>query len=99
MAKFQRYAATLLVAVSVAACGDDYLTTQPQTILTDEQVWGDPARVLGVISNFYSRMPQTIGLGQGQYEDMAAYDDALWSSGTGWENRNQYVDYPYNRWT
>lgn len=99
MAKFQRYAATLLLAVSVAACSDDYLTTQPQTILTDEQVWGDPARVLGVISNFYSRMPQTIGLGQGQYEDMAAYDDALWSSGTGWENRNQYVDYGYNRWT
>lgn len=99
MAKFQRYAATLLLAVSVAACDDSYLTTQPQTILTDEQVWGDPARVLGVLSNFYSRMPQTIGLQQGQYEDMAAYDDALWSSGTGWENRNQYIDYPYNRWT
>ncbi len=98
MAKFHKYAATLLLAVSVAGCGD-YLTTQPQTILTDEQVWGDPARVLGVVSNFYSRIPQTIGLQQGQYEDMTAYDDALWSSGTGWENRNQYVNYGYNRWT
>lgn len=99
MAKFQRFAATLLLAVSVSGCSEDYLTTQPQTILTDETVWGDPARVLGVVSNYYSRMPQVLGLQQGQYEDMAAYDEALWSSGTGWENRNQMLNYGYNRWT
>src|SRR5688500_7865946 len=81
MAKFQRFAATLLLAVTVSGCSDDFLTTQPQTILTDDQVWADPARVLGVVSNFYSRMPQELGLQQGQYEDMTAYDEALWSSG------------------
>lgn len=87
------------MTMAVVGCSDDYLTTNPQTILTDEQVWGDPDRVLGVIANYYSRMPQELGLEQGQYEDMTAYDDAIWSSGTGWESRNQLVNYSYNRWT
>jgi starch-binding outer membrane protein, SusD/RagB family len=93
-----RKLALLLVAASATACSDDYLVTEPQTILTDEAVWGSPAMVLGVIANYYNRLPQYHGLQQGQYEDMTAFDDAMWSSGTGWENRNQYVNYAYGLW-
>ena len=98
MAKFRSLAAVML-GLAMAGCSEDYLTTSPQTILTDEQVWGEPARVLGVLSNFYNRLPRHIGLEQGQYENMATYDEAIWSSGTGWEGRNQMLNYGYGQWT
>ncbi len=99
MTIMRRLGMIALLVPFLGACSDDYLVTEPQTILTDDAVWGSPTMILGVLANYYDRLPQHLGLGQGQYEDMTAYDEAMWSSGTGWENRNQYVDYPYNRWT
>lgn len=99
MAKTLRLRMAVLLLALLPGCGGDYLTTQPQTILTDEQVWSNPTMILGVMANYYNRIPQVLGLGQGQYEDMTAYDEAIWSSGTGWENRNQIIQYAFNRWT
>jgi starch-binding outer membrane protein, SusD/RagB family len=94
----------LAVAGGLTACADDHLTTQPQTILTDEQVWTDPNMIRGAIADFYGRLPQYMSFGgQTEVEAFAAYDEALWSGiitlgGTVNRNPNLLAGYPYDRW-
>jgi starch-binding outer membrane protein, SusD/RagB family len=88
-----------VMAVTLAACIDEYLTTQPQTIVTDELVWTDPAMVRGVIADFYGRLPQYLTFGPVPTA-FAAYDEAIWSgiiTVPGAPNALQV--YPYNRWS
>lgn len=97
----------LLVALVglLAACWDDYLTTEPRTILTDDVVWTDPNIIRGVIADFYGRLPQGQGFGGVQSRvglDVTAYDEALWSGITsvGEEGTpNQILQYANDRWT
>ena len=109
----RRFTRTLLLVPLVAllsACGD-WLTTEPQTVLTDEQVWRDPKLVTSVLADYYNRLPKHTDFG-GAYvcgstsnycgwKDYAAYDEAIWS-GVGnfdFEVRNSIVNYPYSRWS
>lgn len=65
----------LTLAASVAGC-DGWLTTEPQTILTDEQVWSDPTLVVSVLADYYDRIPQREGpQGGGQLGTWGAWGD------------------------
>lgn len=95
----------------LSGCADDWLTTEPQTILTDEQVWTDPRLIEAVLADLYSRLPKHTDFG-GPYncgsasaycgwKDYTSYDEAIWS-GVGnfdFEFRNSLVNYPYQRWS
>ena len=51
------------LVAALAACGDDVLNTEPQTILTDEQVWGDPNLIRSVLADYYNRLPRHTDFG------------------------------------
>jgi starch-binding outer membrane protein, SusD/RagB family len=88
----------IVLALSLTGCLDEHLTTQPQTILTDDQIWTQPRLISNVLADFYARLPETAGLETGQWEDMAAYDEAVYS-GIGLvaqgENRNTRSEIPF----
>ena len=71
----------LAVVGSLAAC-DDFLVTEPQTIITDEQVWSNTALITNVLANFYDRIPINQGLPNGNFEDFAQLDEGVWSGVT-----------------
>lgn len=88
--------AEIALIASLVAC-DDFLTTEPQTIITDDQVWSDPALITNVLANFYDRLPTHQNLPNGDFEDFANYDEAVWSGVTaGAQARNSAANYPYN---
>ena len=66
------------VLLSTSGC-TDWLTTEPQTILTDEQVWGDPSLVLSVLADYYDRIPIYQGLPNANWPEFTAFDEALYS--------------------
>jgi starch-binding outer membrane protein, SusD/RagB family len=86
-----------LLATMIASC-DDWLERKPTNVLTDEQVWNDPDLILGVLSNFYDRLPAHVSLTAG-WPEMAAYDEAMWSGLSNNNFLNNYVNYPTTRWT
>src|SRR5688500_9411732 len=45
----------------LGGCLDDYLATEPRTILTDEQLWSDPQLVVSVLADYYDRIPLDFG--------------------------------------
>src|SRR5690554_4663930 len=100
-----RALAVLALVAFLPACGDDYLTTEPETILTDEIVWTDPNLIVGVLADFYDRLPQYQGYHGVQSRvgmEQTSYDEALWSGITsvGAEGTpNQILEYANNRWT
>lgn len=90
MRLLHRIGALVVVAASVAGCLDDHLTTEPPTILTDEQVWTNPSMIRGVIANYYTRMPDYMNL-EG-FTNFSQFDEALYS---GIDNQGS-LDYPYS---
>lgn len=94
-------AALAALATSVTACEWMDLDIEPQTILTDDQVWGQPDLITGVIADYYGRLPFHTGFeSQDDRTTMAAYDDAIFSGIDNLEFLNNYVEYPYDfdRW-
>jgi hypothetical protein len=102
---------SLAFLLSLSACADELLDTEPQTILTDDRVWGDPSLVRSVLADYYSRLPRHTDFGvPGNcgnmtlycgWKDYASYDEAIWS-GVGnfdYEIRNTILNYPYLRWS
>lgn len=86
----------IALVVSLAAC-DDFLTTEPQTIVTDERIWNNETLVKNVLANFYDRLPTHQNLTNGEFEDFANYDEAVWSGVTaGAQARNSASNYPYD---
>lgn len=96
------------------ACSDGVLETQPEEILTDEQVWSNPDRITNALADYYDRLPKHADLdgpgGNCDYDDpdvycgwfdKAVYDDAMWSgvSNFDYEFRNSLQNYPFQRWS
>lgn len=76
----------------LSGCGDSWFEKDPQTILTDDQVWNDPALIKSQLANIYSRLPQLHG--DFNTGGMTETDDAMYS-GTmdqNWRNELQYGD-------
>ncbi len=80
-----------------AGCKKDWLERTPQTIILESQVWNDSKQVLGLLANYYDRLPTDMGV-DGNWRNMADYDDALWSGYTGEDGRNNIISYAYSRW-
>jgi hypothetical protein len=87
----------LALGLSIVSCKKDWLQREPKNILQDPQVWNDPKQITGLIANFYNRIPTDMGL-DGNWRNMADYDDAMWSGASGEEGRNNITSYAGNRW-
>ena len=85
------------LSLLTAGCKKDWLERTPQTIMTDTQIWNDPKQVLSLLANFYDRLPTDMGV-DGNWRNMADYDDAMWSGYTGEDGRNNIISYAYSRW-
>ncbi len=83
-------------SLALAGCVDEWLTTEPQTILTDEQLWSDPSLTLGVIADYYDRIPQWEGLTNAQWPRWANMDEGL-VTGQG-QGGNTSANYDYDTW-
>ena len=102
MKNISKYLALCLVlTLSITSCEKDYLEREPTTIVTDEQLWEDPKLIVGLLANYYNRLPTDMGLNDqagSQWRNMADYDDAMWSGSSNDEFRNNIVSYPATRW-
>ena len=79
------------------SCKKDWLQREPKNLLTDDQIWTDPKQYLNLFANFYNRLPTDMGL-DGNWRNMADYDDAMWSGNSNEEGRNNITSYGTNRW-
>ncbi|AXY72519.1 RagB/SusD family nutrient uptake outer membrane protein [Paraflavitalea soli] len=82
---------------TIAGCKKNWLERTPQTIILEDQVWNDPKQILGLLANYYDRLPTDMGV-DGNWRNMADYDDAMWSGYTGEDGRNNIISYAYSRW-
>ncbi|RYE03877.1 MAG: RagB/SusD family nutrient uptake outer membrane protein, partial [Rickettsiaceae bacterium] len=92
-----------LVLGMTTACKKDFLERQPVDIVTDQDLWKDQKLIIGLLANYYNRMPTDMGLTDqagSQWRNMADYDDAMWSGQTNadLEARNNIVNYGNSRW-
>lgn len=102
MKNISKYLAlSLVLTLSMTSCKKDYLEREPTTIVTDEQLWKDPKLIVGLLANYYNRLPTEMGLNDqagSQWRNMADYDDAMWSGSSNDEFRNNIVSYSASRW-
>lgn len=94
MKKILSYIVLVLLGFQFTSC-TDWLDTEPNTILTEPEVWSSENLILRNLSNVYSRLPQEATL-----ETLSGHttvDDAMWSGlSTGNEGNNTFGTYPYN---
>lgn len=86
----------LVSSLALAGCVDEWLTTEPQTILTDDQLWSDPGLVRGVIADYYDRIPQWEGLDNSQWPRWANMDEGLVTGQA--QGGNSSANYGYGTW-
>lgn len=111
MEKIFSYLLLTVVLFGLSSCSEDWLEREPEEILTDEQVWGDPDLINSTLANFYSRLPKHINFEWNGncgnavmncgWMHYASYDEAMWSgvSNFDFELRNNITNYPYLRWS
>jgi starch-binding outer membrane protein, SusD/RagB family len=87
----------LVLSLALFSCKKDWLQRQPKSILTDNEVWNDPKGITSLLANFYNRIPTDMGL-DGNWRNMADYDDAMWSGLSNEDGRNNITQYATNRW-
>lgn len=91
--KYIIFALLLAVATSFVSCDEDgWLQRDPKDRITDEQLWNDPNMILGLLANYYDRMPQLAGVfNTGTNTE---FDDAMWSGHVdqNWHNDINYAD-------
>ncbi len=78
----------------VSCIGDDWFERTPQDMITDEQLWNDPDLVLGLLANYYDRLPQLAGVFN--TATMSEFDDAMWSGHTDGDYHNNIRAYGYD---
>ncbi|GGG75995.1 membrane protein [Parapedobacter pyrenivorans] len=111
MKRIYQLAILSILPLAFLSCAKDWLERTPKNIILEEQVWNDPKQILGLLANFYDRLPTDMGLNdpdhtsidanqerQAQWRRMADYDDAMWSGFSNEEGRNNIVNYPFDRW-
>ncbi len=92
---------SLILLLTASSCKKGFLDREPQNIVTDENVWKDPKLVLGLLANYYDRLPSDMGLNDqagSQWRNMADYDDAMWSGFSNDDFRNNIFNYARDRW-
>ncbi|RZK86837.1 MAG: hypothetical protein EOO62_40180, partial [Hymenobacter sp.] len=48
---------TILLLGLSTSCQKDFLERTPTTIIADSQIWNDPTLILGLLANYYDRLP------------------------------------------
>ena len=93
------YIGFIICTITFNACKKDFLEREPQSIVVEDQVYGDPKLVEGVLANLYNRIPTDASL-TNRWTEHTAYDDAVWSGSgnAGDEYRNNIISYPVDRW-
>src|SRR5690606_36662144 len=86
MKKSYGYLSCALLVASLGAC-DEYLNTEPQTILTDEQVWSNPSMILGVMADYYGLLPDYLNFESG-LGTWGSHDEGLYSGITNTDQVN-----------
>ncbi len=101
-----KYTLLCLTMLSIVSCEkEDWLERKSQTILGSEQVMNDPNLIVGLLANYYDRLPDDYNMTANGTDDkyamMTRYDDALWSNSTNLNSqvRNNLVEYNINTWT
>ncbi|MXV50994.1 RagB/SusD family nutrient uptake outer membrane protein [Pedobacter sp. HMF7647] len=87
--------------LSSVSCKKDFLEREPVSIVTDEDLWKDPKLIVGLLANYYNRMPTDQGLTDqagSQWRNMSVYDDALWSGNSNDQWRNDIPSYGRDWW-
>jgi hypothetical protein len=97
MKKIYFLSSILVFSLALFSCKKDWLNREPKNVLTDDQIWNDPKQLVGLLANFYNRIPTDMGL-DGNWRNMADYDDAMWSGESNNEGRNNIASYGTNRW-
>ncbi len=99
MRNILKYAIFSLAIFSLASCEKDWLERKSQTILGSEQVMNDPNLIVGLLANYYNRLPSDYNLGSSA--NMTRYDDAVWGNSTNLNEqiRNELIEYNINTWT
>src|SRR5690554_7300960 len=54
--------ALMIVGLFTSCNEDDWLQRTPKDRITDEQLWNDPNMILGLLANYYDRLPQLAGV-------------------------------------
>ncbi|MCX2430138.1 RagB/SusD family nutrient uptake outer membrane protein [Pedobacter sp. GR22-10] len=93
------YIGFIICTITFNACKKDFLEREPQSIVVEDQVYGDPKLIEGVLANLYNRIPTDASL-TNRWTEHTAYDDAVWSGSgnAGDEYRNNIISYPVDRW-
>ncbi|MCX2585725.1 RagB/SusD family nutrient uptake outer membrane protein [Pedobacter sp. MR22-3] len=93
------YIGLIICTITFNACKKDFLEREPQSIVVEDQVYGDPKLIEGVLANLYNRIPTDASL-TNRWTEHTAYDDAVWSGSgnAGDEYRNNIISYPVDRW-
>jgi hypothetical protein len=98
MKNFKKYLiiSFILIIGPIASCKKD-LAIQPVSIVTDQDLWKDPKLILGLLANFYNRIPSEVSVTS--YINMCDYDEAIYSgqNNAGNEAHNNIVTYAANR--
>ncbi|MGQ1947206.1 RagB/SusD family nutrient uptake outer membrane protein [Geofilum sp. OHC36d9] len=74
--------------------GEDWFERDPKDMITDDQLWDDPDLVLGLLANYYNRLPQLAG--DFNTGGMSEFDDAMWSGHTDGDYHNNIRGYAYD---
>lgn len=82
----------MIVGLFTSCNEDDWLQRTPKDRITDEQLWNDPNMILGLLANYYDRLPQLAGVFNTGTN--AEFDDAMWSGHVdqNWRNDIHYGD-------
>ena len=90
------YILSLIIGLQLMSCAD-WLDRDPSDILTDDQVWKDRNMVIGILANYYNRIPQNAALAN-NWVDHSVFDDAMWSGSKNYDQqlRNNFVGYNYD---
>jgi hypothetical protein len=111
MKTFFKYSYIICCLLMLMACKKGWLDRKPRNLVLENQVWNDPKQIVGLLANFYDRIPTDMGLvdiannaidiaqsRQAQWRNMADYDDAMWSGYSGEDGRNNIPAYGFDRW-
>jgi len=104
MKSIYKYILVGVFASSFSGCKPD-LEVEPNLILQGELVWNDPTLAIGVLANYYDRLPIHTQLtvdanattGLLGWPGAARYDEAIWS-GSSDNTRNNIISYPFTDW-
>ena len=100
MKSLVKYTVCFLIILSVSCQKKDWLDRNSPTLLPGEQTFKDPLLIVGLLANYYDRLPTDASL-TSNWQRATTYDDAVWSGGgnAADEARNTFTSYASDNWT